>query len=93
MSVFAVEKKIAEERRHLKSQLRDLQVAAWSAGNPALLYCGACEAAVSPEEAIEGPLRNWPYCPLHEHKALMIHAASARAAASTPDERMAACNR
>ncbi len=86
MSVFAVEMEISEERRRLSLQLRELQVAAWSAGNPALFYCGACEAAVSSEEAIEGPLRNWPYCPVHTQKALMVHAASPRCAAGSADK-------
>ena len=60
----------------LASQLRELEKAAWLAGNPALLYCGACEAEVSPESATEGPLRDWPYCPIHEDKPLTIHSAS-----------------
>ncbi len=69
---------VSGKRRRLTTQLRDLELAAWSAGNPALFYCGACEAAVASKDAIEGPLKNWPYCPIHTQKPLMIHAASPR---------------
>ena len=78
MLLLDVEKEVSGKRRRLKSQLRDLELAAWSAGNPALFYCGACEAAVASEDAIEGSIENWPYCPIHTQKPLMIHATSPR---------------
>ncbi len=68
-----LEEERSQERRRLQMGLRELEWAAWLAGNPALLYCSACEAAVSSEIAIEGSLEGWPYCPIHEEKPLMIH--------------------
>lgn len=78
MLLLDVEKELSGKRRGLKAQLRELELAAWSAGNPALFYCSVCEAAVPSKDAIEGPLENWPYCPIHAQKPLMIHAASPR---------------
>ena len=75
MARLATQEEVSEERRRLKSQLRELQWAAWLAGTPALLYCGDCDAAVSCEKVIEGPLQDWPYCPVHENKPLTIHSA------------------
>jgi len=74
-----VEEQVTGERHHrLKSQLRQLERVAWLVGNPSLLYCWACRAAVSSEHAIEGALDDWPYCPIHKKKPLTIHSAMHR---------------
>lgn len=79
MLTVDLEEQLSEERHHrLKSQLRELERVAWLAGNPSLLYCGACEATVSSQHAIEGALEDWPYCPIHKNKPLMIHSAMHR---------------
>lgn len=56
----------------LEFQLHDLAAVLGPEGHRALLYCGACEADISYGEAAAGPIENWPYCPVHHQKPLMI---------------------
>ena len=75
MLAVEIEGQLSEERQHrLKSQLCELERVAWLAGNPTLLHCSDCDAAVSSQHAIEGAMEDWPYCPFHPNKPLMIHA-------------------
>jgi hypothetical protein len=46
-------------------------------GLQAVLYCGTCEAIVTFEKAAIGPVKDWPYCPLHQERPLMVRAVSA----------------
>lgn len=78
MLLLDLEEQLSGESHRLTSQLRELERVAWLAGNPALLYCGVCEAAVSSQNAVEGPLQDWPYCPIHTNKPLTIHSATHR---------------
>jgi hypothetical protein len=79
MLLLDIQDEISEERRgRLKSQLRELERAAWLAGNPAVLYCSVCEATVSSQNAMDGPVRDWPYCPVHGNTPLTIRPALPR---------------
>src|SRR5215510_9113523 len=46
-----------------------------SLGLHAALYCGTCKVVVAFEKAITGPVKDWPYCPIHQ-KPLMVRPAS-----------------
>lgn len=63
-------------RGRLQSQVRELEWSAWLAGNPALLFCGACHAPVPADRVVEGLLPDWPYCPIHRNRPLTIRSAS-----------------
>lgn len=77
MMLFGLQEEIAEDcRSRLQSQLKELEWSAWLAGNPALLYCGACQAPISSEKAMEGPMQDWPYCPVHPNRPLTVRSAS-----------------
>lgn len=76
MLLLGMQKKISGEcGRGLKSQLRELEWESWLAGNPAVLYCTACETTVSSEKVAEGPIADWPYCPIHRKRPLIIRSA------------------
>jgi len=47
-----------------------------SLGLHAALYCGTCQLIVAFEKAITGPVKDWPYCPIHQQKPLMVRPAS-----------------
>jgi hypothetical protein len=77
MLLLDIQQDACEKRQaRLKSQLRDLEWAAWLGGNPCILYCALCEGTVPFQKAIDGPVLDWPYCSLHEEKPLSIRTAS-----------------
>lgn len=45
-------------------------------GLHAVLYCGTCEAIVFFEKAATGPVKDWPYCPVHQKRPLMVRSVS-----------------
>lgn len=76
--VHSQEETSENRRGRLAVQLRELERAAWLAGNPVALYCSLCEATVSSQDAMDGPLRDWPHCPLHAQTPLVIRPAWTR---------------
>jgi hypothetical protein len=56
----------------LEFRLHELAAVLGPEGHRAVLYCGACETEISYEEAAAGPIRDWPYCPVHQDRPLMI---------------------
>ena len=47
-----------------------------SLGVHAALYCGTCAVIVAFEKAITGQVKDWPYCPVHQQKPLMVRPVS-----------------
>ena len=45
-------------------------------GLHAVLYCGTCEAIVVFEKAATGQVKDWPYCPVHHKRPLMVRSVS-----------------
>jgi hypothetical protein len=45
-------------------------------GVHAVLYCGTCETIVAFEKAATGPVKAWPYCPIHQERPLMVRSVS-----------------
>jgi len=41
-------------------------------GGQAVLYCGECHATIPSDRVATGPVQSWPYCPVHQNKALIV---------------------
>lgn len=41
-------------------------------GGQAVLYCSACKATIPHDRVETGLVQNWPYCPVHKNKALIV---------------------
>jgi hypothetical protein len=41
-----------------------------------VLYCGSCQAIVVFDKARTGPVKDWPYCPVHQENPLIVRPVS-----------------
>jgi hypothetical protein len=62
----------ADESHWLELNLYESEGGIHPVGGHAMLYCGACEASVAYRDVVPGPIRDWPYCPVHQDKTLMV---------------------
>ena len=67
---------MATERLWLELNLYELDAMVRSVGRQTVLHCGDCNRSVGFQDAVPGPVRDWPYCPTHPDKALTIRAAT-----------------
>lgn len=70
-----VQELLTDEGHRLGLLLYELDSVVRRAGERALLYCGACQAVVPYSHAMAGLIPDWPYCPVHQGKPLMVRAA------------------
>jgi hypothetical protein len=66
----------ADESYWLELNLYEFQRGIGPTGKEAMFYCGACQSSVAYAEVVPGPVPDWPYCPVHKDKALIVCATS-----------------
>lgn len=65
----------SDERHWLELTLHELAAIVRSAGKDAVLYCAACRDGIAYDRVVVGPIREWPYCPNHPERPLLIRSA------------------
>lgn len=63
---------LADERYLLDLKRSDADLPVQPVGKQALLYCGACQAVIPYSKVAAGLMPDWPYCPVHQGKPLMV---------------------
>ncbi len=61
-----------DEQQWLELTLYELARAVRAEGKQAVLYCSACRGEVAYNRVVPGPIREWPYCPVHVQTPLIM---------------------
>jgi hypothetical protein len=64
--------RLSDDRRRRESKRFAFDAVVRPEGGQALLYCSACKANIPHDRVVTGPVQDWPYCPVHQHKALIV---------------------
>jgi hypothetical protein len=61
-----------DEQQWLELTLYELATVVRAEGKEAVLYCSGCRREIAYSRVVPGPIREWPYCPVHAETPLIM---------------------
>lgn len=69
---MAIHELRTDEQQWLELTLYELATVVRAEGKEAVLYCSSCRGDIAYNRVVPGPIREWPYCPVHAQTPLIM---------------------